>query len=406
MAIRFTCPKCGAELNVKDELAGKLGKCPACKNAVTVPRLAPARQEVEEVEEVEEVSEADYVDENDAPRRRPSDVRRGRDDDYDDRPRRSRRDDDDYDDEQRSRRGRGRRDDDEYDDRPSRRGSSRRRRDEDEDYEDEDPEERARRKKQQAKKERTGWRRARTGVLLFFISMCIYGGALSVAMLGVLIGSFLVAVKSTSFDILNLFGYLTIILLLPAYILSVVGLGFTVTSPTRNGAMGLAISSLATAALSAICYLILMFKMFEGGAGGGWFLLFVVLNPLLPLAISNLLGTVGPAFAGGGDVWVLYVLPLAEISRLTLFALYIWSMGKCFRDNDTASAGFVQGIVVPSTCIGLGFLVYLLSLAMKRPTSPWPLILTAVVDGLVIVGMIGWYIFVVGNAKTTLDHST
>src|SRR5207249_1411229 len=81
--------------------------------------------------------------------------------------------------------------------------------------------------------------------------------------------------------VLSLFGYLTIILLLPAYILSVVGLGFTVTSPTRNGAMGLAIASLSTAAVAALCYMILMFKLFDaGGAKGGFVLLALVLNPL------------------------------------------------------------------------------------------------------------------------------
>src|SRR6266536_3007200 len=84
MAIRFKCPKCGAELNVKDELAGKQGRCPACKNAVTVPRLAPARRKVEEVveaevvEEVEEIDEVEYVDEDEPPRR-PVGIKRRRD---------------------------------------------------------------------------------------------------------------------------------------------------------------------------------------------------------------------------------------------------------------------------------------------------------------------------------------
>ncbi len=85
MPIRFTCPKCGAELNVKDKAAGRQGQCPACKNAVTVPRLTTARRQVEEVEEHEEVVEPELVDE-DRPRRS---VRR-EEDEEDDRPRRSR----------------------------------------------------------------------------------------------------------------------------------------------------------------------------------------------------------------------------------------------------------------------------------------------------------------------------
>lgn len=38
MAIRVTC-SCGRELNVKDELAGKKGKCPQCGRVIQVPTL-------------------------------------------------------------------------------------------------------------------------------------------------------------------------------------------------------------------------------------------------------------------------------------------------------------------------------------------------------------------------------
>lgn len=39
--ISFSCSACGERLKVKDELAGKKGKCPKCKNAVVVPGTAP-----------------------------------------------------------------------------------------------------------------------------------------------------------------------------------------------------------------------------------------------------------------------------------------------------------------------------------------------------------------------------
>ena len=94
MAIRFKCPKCGAELNVKDELAGKQGRCPACKNAVTVPSLT-ARRPVAEPELVEDVVEAEVIEEDDEPVRGRS-ARRGREDE-DDRPRKKGRDRDDDD---------------------------------------------------------------------------------------------------------------------------------------------------------------------------------------------------------------------------------------------------------------------------------------------------------------------
>ena len=37
MAIRFKCPKCGKILSVKDENAGKNGRCPKCKEMIVVP---------------------------------------------------------------------------------------------------------------------------------------------------------------------------------------------------------------------------------------------------------------------------------------------------------------------------------------------------------------------------------
>ncbi|MBI1914916.1 MAG: hypothetical protein HYS12_09300 [Planctomycetes bacterium] len=91
MAIMFKCPKCRAVLTVKDELAGKQGRCPACKNAVTAPRLAPARRQVEEIEEAElveeeiieaevieeEIEEAEIVEEERP--RRPSGIKRRQD---------------------------------------------------------------------------------------------------------------------------------------------------------------------------------------------------------------------------------------------------------------------------------------------------------------------------------------
>lgn len=40
MAIAFPCPKCGRELKVKDELAGKRGKCPQCQQILEIPQPA------------------------------------------------------------------------------------------------------------------------------------------------------------------------------------------------------------------------------------------------------------------------------------------------------------------------------------------------------------------------------
>src|SRR5258708_31160700 len=41
MAIRVTCPACGAGLRVSDEAAGKRGKCPKCGDPIIVPAAEP-----------------------------------------------------------------------------------------------------------------------------------------------------------------------------------------------------------------------------------------------------------------------------------------------------------------------------------------------------------------------------
>jgi len=39
VAVTLTCPQCQKKLRVKDELAGRTGKCPACGSRVTIPAL-------------------------------------------------------------------------------------------------------------------------------------------------------------------------------------------------------------------------------------------------------------------------------------------------------------------------------------------------------------------------------
>lgn len=53
MAIRFACPnpECGKPIVVKDEFAGRTGKCPGCQTAVKVPAAAPPPPAFEVVDE-------------------------------------------------------------------------------------------------------------------------------------------------------------------------------------------------------------------------------------------------------------------------------------------------------------------------------------------------------------------
>ena len=136
MPISFTCT-CGKLLRVKDELAGRRVKCPACAAATTVPKPpAPAEAEFEVVED------------EPAPAPAPAKARAKKADTAgfhfaggnDEKPRAkgiSRVDEDDEEEERPRKKGRSKldEDDDEEDERPR----SRRRRDDDDDEEDERP---------------------------------------------------------------------------------------------------------------------------------------------------------------------------------------------------------------------------------------------------------------------------
>ena len=49
MAIEFTCPTCQKVLKLRDEAAGKTGKCPFCKSVITVPASALADDDMIEI---------------------------------------------------------------------------------------------------------------------------------------------------------------------------------------------------------------------------------------------------------------------------------------------------------------------------------------------------------------------
>lgn len=68
MSIRYECDQCGSVLKIKEDLAGKPGKCPKCKTPFTVPA---ASEESETVHE--EVSASSSEDSESALAERPSD---------------------------------------------------------------------------------------------------------------------------------------------------------------------------------------------------------------------------------------------------------------------------------------------------------------------------------------------
>jgi len=152
MPISIACPHCDWKGRVKDELAGKTGKCPTCGELFPIPKkgappaIPAGKKPVDDEPDV--VDDADVVE--DEPRskkaggrpapgakgRRDEDEdrpRRRRDEDDDDRPSKSRRRAADEDEDDRPSKARRRAVDDEEDDRPSKR-----RRDVDDDEDDDD----------------------------------------------------------------------------------------------------------------------------------------------------------------------------------------------------------------------------------------------------------------------------
>lgn len=49
MAIEFVCPTCGKTLKLRDEAAGKRGRCPQCQAVITVPDQSLAEDDLIEI---------------------------------------------------------------------------------------------------------------------------------------------------------------------------------------------------------------------------------------------------------------------------------------------------------------------------------------------------------------------
>src|SRR5205085_8545674 len=46
VAIAVECPNCGKQMRVKDDLAGRKGKCPQCQTTIQIPAAGPAMMAV------------------------------------------------------------------------------------------------------------------------------------------------------------------------------------------------------------------------------------------------------------------------------------------------------------------------------------------------------------------------
>lgn len=83
MTIRIKCSECGVAMKIKDELAGKTGKCPKCKTAFVVPELEQDEETEPAEADGQETSEAATDDEKTHASATASDDA-GPEDEYDD----------------------------------------------------------------------------------------------------------------------------------------------------------------------------------------------------------------------------------------------------------------------------------------------------------------------------------
>jgi hypothetical protein len=340
MAIKFNCPKCKKELVVKDELAGKQGKCPACQSVLVVPAApapvtsrpaaapAPAKKKRVEEEEVaaevmdddEEVA-AEVEDDDDAPRKKKK----------------------------------SRRDDDEEDDRPSRSKKSSRRDDDDDDDDD-------RGSSKSDKEKRRLWQKAGTGLFLGFIGSWTYVGAMglsTLALIILLIAAFAGSLSMAGFTVI--LGYLAAALLLTSMVLNLVSAIFVMTAPGKNGEFGLGITTVSLTGAAAL---------------------------LLVLYLA------APA--------VLFIYPLVEVARHVLYALLIWAACKSRRAYDTAAQAVRMAIVVPCVYLGGGTIALIIVFTLFSSPSKGALIVSwltfILVQGAITFVMM-LFTFMIGKAR-------
>jgi hypothetical protein len=397
----IACPQCKGKLKLPGALLGKKVRCPECKNIfvagggpppVVPPPLPPPRQGVSPaparkapppVDEVVEIDADDLLVEEEPPRRKvgsgsyrgretegtESPRARGRRGDYDDDRPRSRRRDEDYEEEEdRPRKRRPRRDEDYYDD-----------------EEDLDPQEIKRR----AKAERAAWRTADVGVMLHSIANWLYTGSMGLLLLVLLIVGIMAASKSGSLGVLNFLGVLSRIagvLWCINILLADVGYGFWLVAPFRHGAKGLAIACMIVGCLIPIFLITL----------------FITADSLFNASFVG--GSLGSTIRGMG---VLFLLTMVlEVTRLTLFPLFLWAGGQCMRDQSFARSALTLGIFSPCALVGTYLLMELVGAIMPTSGSGQAALWLGLMCAMLVVGtwlaVALWGALTCGNARRVL----
>ncbi len=328
--ISFQCYSCHQVLKVGADKAGKRGKCPKCGTKLTIPVASAAPAPAPPPPPPAPLPAADYVQATAPvkrkaapPRPAPAEPAAGAFDELEEvpppEPRRRRDEEESY---------------DEPEDYPVRRGA--------------------------------GFppaARARVGLLIVFIAFCIVAGAFVLELIVYLISS-IQLIKLLTGSMGEPTGRATEVLWKIAFPLAfcgsltaIVGYVFCITGPNRRGSMGVAIATVAVAAIGLIVTLIFR---------------------LLPLFGQELLMTAGGRGGGGGGggrtslflAWFLLVLPqLFFCAEIILFPFYLRAVGLARKKYWVANdAGRVVVLGVAYSVVRL--LGWIVIYVMTQSSSP------------------------------------
>lgn len=162
----------------------------------------------------------------------------------------------------------------------------------------------------------------------------------------------------------TIIGFLVGFAILAALVLSVIGASFMVAS-FRNGLeLGFSIATLSATGICVGCMIFVLIKCFIGDGGFCTFLPFTQFNFLagVPKGVGIvILGT----WLVGAIGFVMYLVPILEMGRAATMALYVMFLGSTQRVRSVKIKGLILCIVVPSALLLGALLVVIPGAAMK-----------------------------------------
>lgn len=196
----------------------------------------------------------------------------------------------------------------------------------------------------------------------------------------------------------TILGFLVGFFILGALILFVIGSSFMVASTSRGMELGFAIAVLATSGISLACMIFVVIKCFTGDGGFCAQMAFCMFNPFAGLSNAAFLVTLATWIVSGIG-FVLYLVPILEIGRMAVMYMYQMALGYSYNLPGTKKAGLIHGIVLPSVVLFMGLVVLLIGLGLysinakeppKEAPSAWPPAIILLFYGLVMAGVFVW----------------